>query len=206
MKSFVFGLVVLLGISGAYAVDNATKEVKLDPRRISESICLFYVLGYGIVKPTKKTIKNHMRAYTETKSANNEQIAAYLNKHKDDMVCGDDNKLYTKVAFERGAHLELFEDLIFDQIISKKVKEPTLLDMNAVDFSNNGKPETLLDYIDNIIAVWENDKTDSVYSDDGIQDVKDIRDILFIDFKAKTFTQLPADLQAKYLKQAKAKE
>ena len=203
MKRILLGLCVLLGMSGAYAGEESTSGPDPSAEHISRAICYYYVKSSGDpVGDMLKAAKKHMRFFTEFKYANNEQMMQYFNEHKDEMTCGEEEKLYTKVAFDEGAHLVLFHEFIFKRLKPKK-KNPLLADMNAVDFSNNGKPETLLNYINNIKSVADHEGSAAKFSSETLND---IRAILIETFGAKTFAQLPADVQAKYLKQSKAKK
>lgn len=165
-------------------------------RALSASICAIYSLsGVNIAKDTKKAIKKHMKQHENNSNPTGAQMLQFLNRNRHKMTCRDRNgvyKNYMKFAFDRSAHGSLFEALFMDELIPDDLT--TLINVNAVSNTGpDGSPETVLDYMDKIIA-------GNGRSDGFIDEVKALREIFIDDLGAKKYTQL-SSLEKKQAKE-----
>mgnify|MGYP000165054315 CR=1 FL=1 len=122
--------------------------------KLSNEICAIYRDdGTKIAKYVDSAIKVHLKEYEAISNPTPEQIIHFLNRNKNAMTCGKDNKNYMMVSFEHGrAYDQLFNVLFFDWLLSED--ESQWVDINAVSFSGKptGRgPETLLDFMDRVL-------------------------------------------------------
>ncbi len=159
----------------------ARKVAKVDVNKsalLASRICGEYSSsGESIVTDIKQQITSHMKKYEGISSPSKGQIIQFLNKNRHQMNCGDD-KNFLKHAFDQGRHNAVIEELFGIDMASKG----EYIDFNAVDFSS-GNPETVLDYIDGMIASGK-------HSDSFIEEVEDLREMMVEDLGAKHYKNL----------------
>ena len=176
-----------------YAMAETYNPNKTKLRQLAGSICAAYgSSGNKIKSEVKGLVTSYMKRNAHYKTTTNKQIIQFLNQHKDYMVCGLERKNYMKVAFDQGRHQELFRGLFISSLYDRKNDKNTFIDINAVSYTTQGKPETVLDYIESVIADSTNSKT-------MIMHAKSIKRMFSKHFGAKHFTDLPKDVQQRYL-------
>ena len=162
-------------------------------RSLAANICSKYGLrGNQIASGVKTLVKNYMIKHAGYKTTENKDIVRFLNENKDYMTCGKEKKNYMMVAFDNGAHNELFRRLFAKDLYEKTDKKNTKVDINAVSLTGpNGTPETVLDYIDKVIST---SKTRGAF----ISEVKRVKSMFTKHFGAKKFSQLDPKTQSQY--------
>lgn len=168
--------------------DNSQKM-----RLLARKICTIYTLsGVNIARDTKNAIKKYMSREEGIKNPTGAQMLRFLNKNRHKMTCKDNGveKNYMMYAFDRGAHGNLFDGFFIDELIPEDLS--VLVDVNAVSCTEvNEKPETVLDYMDKLIANKRNTKG-------FIEEVKSLKELFVEDLGAKNFRDLPSSEQAKH--------
>lgn len=80
-----------------------------------------------------------------------EEIIKFLNKHKNQMLCGNTN--YMVKAFEELAYHQLFNVFLYDDLLVEELilrDDPLYVDINAISYTGpptGDKPETVLDFM-----------------------------------------------------------
>ena len=181
-------LVVIPPVDSAERHDDS-KNIKA----LAGRICLYYNMsGKNIARDAKKAIKKYMTKYEGIQHPTGKQMLLFLNKNKHKMTCKRDGleKNYMMVAFDRSAHNALFDGLLFSDLTprDRKIKP----DVNAVSYTGkNGIPETVLDYMNRIIANKRNSRG-------FIKEVQNLKDTFVKHLDGKRFDQLPAKEQARF--------
>ncbi len=117
---------------------------------LSRSICGYYLLdGNKIAQNVKGSIEKYMLKYEKTANPTPEQMIQFLNRNKNFMTCGKNNKHYMIVSFEHGrAYDQLFNVLFFDWLLLDD--DSHYIDVNVYSFTgppDGNSPESLLDYM-----------------------------------------------------------
>ncbi|WP_298554583.1 hypothetical protein [uncultured Algibacter sp.] len=167
MKKVIFlAIFITTFIQGNSQVQNTTLQInqdstiyfngssKIDNSRVSKrysllshKICSYYVGNANeVAEKTKSAIKNHLIKYENIINPTTAQMIAFLNKNKNCMTCGDDNKHYMMVSFDHGnAYNQLFNVLYLDEFLTE---DENYIDVNGISYTGaNGTPITVLDYM-----------------------------------------------------------
>ncbi len=129
--------------------------------------------------------------------ANKENIIRFINANKDYLNCaGESRGNFIKVAIAKIHYSEVIKGYLFP--ISKRNNANVEVDFNAVEMVN-GKPETIVDFIDALIA----DEVEGYsFSNQTKDELKRLRRVLVDEqrgFAAKRFAELPKEIQDQYL-------
>lgn len=159
MKKTILIIVFISTIFSCIAQDNrkATDEQsKLDSlgismtiKVLSQKICNhFRGNANKIAESTKKSIIAYLTKYENLPNPTLAQIIEFLNRNKNYMTCGDNNKNYMMVSFEHGsAYDQLFNILYLGEFLPEDESQ-TYIDLNAISYTGEfGAPETVLDYM-----------------------------------------------------------
>jgi len=144
---------------GATAAPLSESELKLRAEQLgisekigllSREICGYYRLnGNKIALNAKGAIEMHMLDYEKIANPTPEQIIQFLNRNKNFMTCGKNNKHYMMVSFEHGrSYDQLFNLLFFDWLLVDD--DSHYIDVNVYSFTgppDGTSPESLLDYM-----------------------------------------------------------
>lgn len=112
------------------------------------------------------------------------QVADIYNKYADKLICIDTPTPHTRSPeqfIKRVISLGMYEYILYDFLLYDEEEYP--IDVNTVEVVD-GKKETVLDYIDNILADPE------VSNKYDVAEIKDLRGLLIEDFKAKKANDL----------------
>ncbi len=116
---------------------------------LSRTLCGYYGRdGDKVALNVKGAIERHMLKYEKISNPTPEQIIQFLNRNKNFMTCGKNNKHYMMVSFEHGAYDQLFNVLFFDWLLLDD--DSQYIDVNAYSFTgppDGTSPESLLDYM-----------------------------------------------------------
>ena len=121
----------------------------------------------------KMTNKNYKQKFTEL-----------YNKYSDKFICTDkptEKSRNPEHFLKRVVCLSMYESIFYDFLLSDPEEYP--IDVNTVEIVN-GKPETLIDYIDNIITNPEISKNYDVGQ------IKDLKSWLVEEYGAKKANEL----------------
>jgi hypothetical protein len=113
---------------------------------LSERLCYFFEnKGADIAQLSKAAIVRHMEEFDNVKSPSPGQMIKFLNRNKNFMTCGKEEKNYMAVSLENGrAYDQLFNVLFFDELLTEDESE--YVDVNAISY-HRGEPETVLDFM-----------------------------------------------------------
>lgn len=150
---------------------SATRLSRSDS--ISEAgnqIQLLFILEFGIDKndPNYKKL-----------------VAAVYNKYADCFICRDKPTKFTRNPeqfLKRVVSLGMYETILYDFLLYDEDEYP--IDVNTIEILPNGEKETLLDYIDKILADLEVSKKYDV------KEILDLRGLIIEDFGAKKASDL----------------
>jgi len=150
---------------------------------LSNEFCLIYGLeGSKVALNIKDAIKRHMLRYEKIANPTPEQIILFLNRNKNFMTCGKDNKHYMMVSFEHSrAYDELLNVLFFDTLLLDD--DSLYIDVNAYSFTGppgGVSPESLLDYM-----YWSS--MDGRQSRQTISEIKELIEFFEGDLGAKRY-------------------
>ncbi len=220
MKSLIVGVIltVLIPISSVYATGDdcvscekklpgtpdqaipgdlkAIAKFKPKSRQLTKieklgwKFCHLYTNSRDIPGDARKAIKDYMLKNNEGEPTL-ENMINFMNRNKDQLRCGDRNYIKKAVATSS------MEAMIYKFLSGELDNDDIYIDFNAVDIID-GKPETVLDYLDKVIAGEGNHS--SVY----VVEVKKLRNFLADEddgYSAKKFNELPASVRAKYTTQ-----
>jgi hypothetical protein len=175
----------------------ATQEKRNSLRGLANNICTEYGRSGGNLK---ETIPNEFKKYFQRHNlgeANKENIIRFINANKDYLNCaGESRGNFIKVAIAKIHYSEVIKGYLFP--ISKRNNANVEVDFNAVEMVN-GKPETIVDFIDALIA----DEVEGYsFSNQTKDELKRLRRVLVDEqrgFGAKRFAELPKEIQDQYL-------
>ena len=180
----------LSAIGNTYA-SNGFEGSRL--RSLAQSICGFYsAAGADFQSSFEKVVTDDMHINDGISNPTPKQKVDFLNRHKQMMTCGsgERKKHYMMEAFNRSAHIALFQDIFRRNYIAKD--RSARIDVNVVSYSGlNGQPESLLDYMDRILT----DKSNDAYY---LKEVAKLKKYFIKKLGAKHFKDLPASEQAKF--------
>mgnify|MGYP000390591953 CR=1 FL=1 len=151
----IFSLLLSFGATAAPLSEPELKQrteqlgISENIGSLSGTICgLYRLAGDKVALNVKVAIEKHMLDYEKIANPTPEQIIQFLNRNKNFMACGKNNKHYMMVSFEHGAYDQLFNVLFYDWLL---VDDDSLyIDVNAYSFTgppDGTSPESLLDYM-----------------------------------------------------------
>lgn len=111
---------------------------------LATQICGLYKASTNIPGDTKELVSSYM-IENDMGAPTTANMIKFLNQNKNHLQCYGRN--YIKYSVIKKS----YEPMIYKLLTSELVADNNFIDFNAVDIVN-GKPETLLDYIDSIIA------------------------------------------------------
>jgi len=152
----IFSLLLSFGATAAPLSEPELKQrteqlgISENIGSLSGTICgLYRLAGDKVALNVKVAIEKHMLDYEKIANPTPEQIIQFLNRNKNFMTCGKNNKHYMMVSFEHGnAYDQLFNVLFFDWLLVEG--DSLYIDVNAYSFTGppDGKsPESVLDYM-----------------------------------------------------------
>jgi len=152
----IFSLLLSFGATAAQRSESELKQrakqlgITVDIVNLSNKICgIFIGDGSKVALNVKGAIERHMQNFEKIANPTPEQIIQFLNRNKNFMTCGKNNKHYMMVSFEHGnAYDQLFNVLFFDWLLVEG--DSLYIDVNAYSFTGppDGKsPESVLDYM-----------------------------------------------------------
>ena len=112
-------------------------------------------------------------------------VAAVYNKYADCFICRDKPTKFTRNPehfLKRVVSLGMYETILYDFLLYDEDEYP--IDVNTIEILPNGEKETLLDYIDKILADPEVSKKYDV------KEILDLRGLIIEDFGAKKASDL----------------
>lgn len=174
-------------------IEGVVEQSKYDypVRGLGSSICLLYSSSGQIAKDAKKSIYKYMAKYTPIKNPTTEDMIKYLNLHSKDMHCGgSEKKHYMKYAIDKGVTQVVFFELFTGTLFTDELYEKGIhIEFNAITFTKDGTPETVLDYINKYLQKPIVKKTKAMRLR-----MEELRDLLADELGAKTFDQLYASM------------
>lgn len=181
-------------MGGAGKIMRAVAEVqdeKIKLKVLAGRICYLYSQSGQIPKDTKKLISDYMTSndYSQPTLAN---MIKFLNHNKNNLQCS--GRSFIKEAINQ----RVYKPMVYSLLTSEFDTGDEYINFNAIDVVD-GKPETIVDYMDYIIANGE--KRGEQY----IKEVSELRDYLMDEedgFAAKRFKDLPQDEQELWRKKA----
>lgn len=161
-------------------------------RNLASGICMDFMNdGNVIAENVRLLIINHMKKFENTTSPSSADIIKFLNKNKNFMTCGEEDKHYMKESFDHGrAYDQLFNVLFFEELLTDD--ESLWVDINAISLNENGKPETVLDYM--YIQIADMTNTEQVRNE-----IKSLIETFEQYLGGKRFVDLPKAEQQKWL-------
>lgn len=196
--------ILSLNITASMASDKAVsgdsrKTTSYTPltklQKLGTRLCMLYTDSRDIPKDATQVMVDYLTKNTSIKPTN-ANIVRFINQNQDELDCVDDNGLrrnFVKIAIKGRHHLSMISGYLMDTLLLDEV----LLDFNAVDIVN-GKPETVLDYLDAVldgsagIKVTANMRKEFTNLRFTLSDEED-------GFGAKNFEDLPQAVKNKYL-------
>jgi hypothetical protein len=114
-----------------------------------------------------------------------EKLTKWWNENNHRFICHEEGTTkFTRNPqhfLKRVIDLGMHKTILYDFLLSDEDDYP--IDVNAIE-TYNGKEETVIDYIDNIL------KDPEVASNYNVREIKDLRDVLILDYGAKTSSEL----------------
>ena len=185
--------------ANAQGEELAKYDDKYKIEGLSINICSIIAdQGNQIAPKVNIAIEEYLKKHEGIKNPTKAQKIKFLNRNKDIMTCDGKHEHYMKHALDKGKYREVFTGLFGDLGVTK---DGLHVDVNAVTLhadvrsavKQDAEPETVLDYVDFIIAT---NKYGEAYS----KELKRFRRSLTKYYGAKKFSELPADVQAHYRK------
>ncbi len=178
----------LQGLPGNTALDEVAKLSNLtgDPkvREFAKDLCIDMMTagerGQDIVKVMEDQILGYMKITRDTPKYQ-EKIISFWNANKNDFICEgkvDSATRETEHLMKRAIALSLHNHVFYKFLLNS----PNT-DVNAIEYVN-GEPETVLDYLDDIIADPDSKKKFV------LSDITNLRSMLVDYFNAKNAEDL----------------
>ena len=120
--------------------------------QLANQLCLSFALpGGDLDTKMLSIIASHMDEY-RLGEPSTKNMLRYLNANKNDMLCGGDYpRLWLTRAAVSGMGQSVFNVFFLDYLIT----DDEYIDVNAVEINDDGKPSTLVDYLDYLVARYE---------------------------------------------------
>ncbi|MGB3726972.1 MAG: hypothetical protein WA981_14545 [Glaciecola sp.] len=115
--------------------------------QLARNMCSqYYRDATKVAKNIEEVLVDYLQAHENIDNPSPKQIILFLNKHKNQMLCGDTN--YMVESLRHGAYDELFNILFYEKLLVED--EDLYVDINAISYTGpptGNKPETVLDYM-----------------------------------------------------------
>lgn len=166
-------------------------------KKLSINICWEYTRdATKVAKNIKEILVDFLIAKKKAENPNQkqvpppspEEIIKFLNKHKNEMLCGNTN--YMVESFKHGAYDELFNIFFYEELLVED--EDLYVDINAISYTGSvteNEPETVLDYM------YREVKRES-RSKKSRGEIQDLIDFFVSDLGGKRFAELTDEEQA----------
>ena len=197
MKYLLLGILLSCSLFASAVHQHSNSKPLTELQLLGTRLCMLYTDSRDIPKDATQIMVNYLTENTSIKPTT-VNIIKFINQNQDEMDCSDDRGIrrnFVKMAIKGRHHGSMISAYLMDTLLPED--EETMLDYNAVDIIN-GKPETILDYLDAVLdgsaglKVTENMRKDFNNLRFTLIDVDD-------GFGAKHFKDLPKAVQAKYL-------
>lgn len=114
-------------------------------------------------------------------------VSRFLNENGAEFVCANNTEIYPPQHFyKRVVNIQMYNQVLMDFFLQADANENSLygLDFNVVEFGDDGEGETLLDYLDAILARPDVDEN----YDAG--EIRELRETLVLFYGAKNARDL----------------
>lgn len=184
MKKILYPLVFLVGFTSTQAQEITDKRIE----DLSKKICSFALAVRTLSASTAgEDIEDIILNFLDTNRDNPNYkaiITKFWNENNEKLICYEgpaDETRSPQHFMKRIVDLGMYSTVLNGFLLSNPFKYP--IDVNAVEIYN-GKEETLLDYLDEIISNPESEKR---YN---IQEMESLRRLLLMGYKAKKASEL----------------
>ncbi|MFT6630927.1 MAG: hypothetical protein ACJAS4_000871 [Bacteriovoracaceae bacterium] len=152
-------------------------------------ICIRYNKSFDVAKDVKNLVSNYIKK-NDLGSGNEPNVVDFLNTNKDLLNCPDiNNKKLRRNIIKMAIAQNNIKPMIYKFLFKISKTSGTKVDFNAVDYID-GKFETPLDYIDNLIATKKNKGL--------LKKLNQLKEIMVINFGAKNFVSLSPVVRSQY--------
>ncbi|WP_370477068.1 hypothetical protein [Tamlana flava] len=189
---FILVTLPLAAQTNCIKTENGSSEVEM----IASKICLSLDINFGYDNGGEKIEDIFLYHLGITRDTPNykQQILEFWNTYSNCFVCELESSKKTELPYpthflkrvvDFGLMTEIFDEFLLED------SEEFPIDVNAIEIVD-GKGETLLDYLDKIIAN-PNRHQDVDDIDNWLRVIKELRDYLIEDYGAKTAEELLVD-------------
>jgi hypothetical protein len=187
MTLFIVALTLLLSSNSSNAIDE--KPISPEINQLSANICAKYGGdATQVAIRIKATIIRHMKKHENNLKPTPEQIIKFLNKYKNQLLCGNTN--YMVESFRHGAFNQLFNIFFYEELLVED--EDLYVDINAISYTGGvteTEPETVLDYMDRRVKA-------EIVPTKQKKEIQYLIDFFVSDLGGKRFAELTEEEQA----------